>query len=108
MWRDVVRYSIIAILALTPPALAQETPPAPPVPPSAPNRTEPVPLNLNRFVPSAEERTVAFFSALFPDCSSKGEIVGRINSVRPVREIMYDLVNECVDTLARMGAMVQT
>jgi len=37
-----------------------------------------------------------------------GEIVGRINSVRPVREIMYDLVNECVDTLARMGAMVQT
>jgi len=37
-----------------------------------------------------------------------GEIVGRINSVRPVREIMYDLVSECVDTLARMGAMVQT
>jgi len=25
-----------------------------------------------------------------------------------VREIMYDLVNECVDTLARMGAMVET
>jgi len=80
MWRDVVRYSIIAMLALMPPALAQETPPAPPVPPSAPNRTEPVPLNLNRFVPSAEERTVAFFSALFPDCSSKGEIVGRITT----------------------------
>ena len=37
-----------------------------------------------------------------------GEIVGRMNSVRPVREIMYDLVNECVETLARMGAMVQT
>ena len=36
-----------------------------------------------------------------------GEIVGRMNAVRPVREIMYELVNECVDTLTRMGAMVQ-
>jgi hypothetical protein len=48
------------------------TPAAPPKPPEL----RPVPLS--RFVPSAEERTIAFYSSLFPDCSSKGAIVGRI------------------------------
>jgi hypothetical protein len=63
-----------AMLALTDLVAAQETPP--PVPPA--NIPDLRPVNLNRFVPSAEERTVAFYSSLFPDCSTKGPIVGRV------------------------------
>jgi hypothetical protein len=77
MWRIVMCSSAIAIIALLPPAFAQDAPPAPP---PVTSRLDPAPLNLNRFVPTAEERTVAFFSALFPDCSSKGEFVGRITT----------------------------
>jgi hypothetical protein len=64
------------MLAIAQSAAAQETPATPPGPPKPPELR---PVNLNRFVPSAEERTVAFYSSLFPDCSSKGAIVGRIS-----------------------------
>ena len=35
-----------------------------------------------------------------------GQIVGRMKDVRPVREVIYDMVEECVDALGRMGEMV--
>jgi NAD(P)H-dependent flavin oxidoreductase YrpB (nitropropane dioxygenase family) len=35
-----------------------------------------------------------------------GQIVGSIKRVQPVREIVYEMVNECVDTLAKLGKMV--
>ena len=35
-----------------------------------------------------------------------GQIVGRMNEVRSVKEVMYEMVEECVDTLGRMGEMV--
>jgi hypothetical protein len=66
----------LAMSALTHPVAAQEAPP--PVPPASIPDLRPV--NLNRFVPTAEERTVAFYSSLFPDCSSKGPIVGRLTT----------------------------
>jgi len=37
-----------------------------------------------------------------------GQIVGRMNQVRSVKEVMYEMVEECVDTLGRMGQMVAT
>ena len=35
-----------------------------------------------------------------------GQIVGRMNEVRSVKEVIYEMVEECVDTLGRMGEMV--
>lgn len=33
-----------------------------------------------------------------------GQIVGRMNAIKPVREVIYDMVEEYVDTMARMSA----
>jgi len=38
--------------------------------------------------------------------SPVGQIVSRMNSVRPVKEVMYDLMNEFVDAVGRMNALV--
>ncbi len=35
-----------------------------------------------------------------------GQIVGAIKQVRPAKEIVYEMVNECVDTLSKLGKMV--
>jgi hypothetical protein len=40
--------------------------------------TMPKPISISRFVPTGEERTMSFVAALFPDCASRGPIVGRI------------------------------
>jgi NAD(P)H-dependent flavin oxidoreductase YrpB (nitropropane dioxygenase family) len=34
-----------------------------------------------------------------------GQIVGRMDRVRPAAEVVFDLVTECADTLERMGAL---
>jgi len=34
-----------------------------------------------------------------------GQIVGRMNEVRPVAEVMADLVRETDETLARLGGL---
>jgi hypothetical protein len=71
----------IAVLAFTHPLAAEEAVPTPaPAPTPAPPAKLPDPptVNFNRFVPTAEERSVAFYSSLFPDCSSKGPLVARI------------------------------
>ena len=39
--------------------------------------------------------------------SPVGQIVSRMNAVRPVREVMYDLMNELVDAVGRMNALVE-
>ena len=39
--------------------------------------------------------------------SPVGQIVSRMNSVRPVKEVMYDLMNELVDAVGRMNALVE-
>lgn len=56
-----------------PPSVAQEG--------AAEAITMPKPLNLSRFVPTGEERTVNFVASLFPDCASRGPIVARV--IRP-------------------------
>ena len=38
--------------------------------------------------------------------SPVGQIVSRMNSVRPVKEVMYDLMNEFVDAVGRMNSLV--
>jgi hypothetical protein len=50
-------------------AAAQEAPPTPAMP---------KPINVTRFVPSGEGRTIGQVNALYPDCSSRGPIVGRV------------------------------
>jgi NAD(P)H-dependent flavin oxidoreductase YrpB (nitropropane dioxygenase family) len=36
-----------------------------------------------------------------------GQIVGRMNEVRPTREVIYDLVNEFVDTVRRLEGLLE-
>jgi hypothetical protein len=48
---------------------AQEAPPTPALP---------KPVNVTRFVPSGEARTIGTVTALYPDCSSRGPIVARV------------------------------
>jgi NAD(P)H-dependent flavin oxidoreductase YrpB (nitropropane dioxygenase family) len=36
-----------------------------------------------------------------------GQIVGRMNEVRPVRDVMYQLVEEYIETIERLDAGVQ-
>jgi hypothetical protein len=43
-----------------------------------PGITMPKPINISRFVPSGEQRTIGFVVALFPDCASRGTTVGRV------------------------------
>jgi hypothetical protein len=40
--------------------------------------TKPTPATLTRFVPSGEPRTIGFFTALNPDCTSNGPVVIRL------------------------------
>jgi hypothetical protein len=40
--------------------------------------TMPKPISISRFIPTGEERTMSFIASLYPDCASRGPIVGRI------------------------------
>jgi hypothetical protein len=53
-----------------PPSVAQEG--------AAETITMPKPVNISRFIPAGEQRTVNFVASLFPDCASRGPVVGRI------------------------------
>jgi len=72
-YREMLRIlKILAVLALClgdQIVLAQEAPPAPALP---------KPTNITRFVPSGEGRTIGSVTALNPDCSLRGPIVGRV------------------------------
>ena len=35
--------------------------------------------------------------------SPVGQIVGRMNTVRSTRDVIYDMVSECVETLSRLS-----
>lgn len=83
-----MRPRLLALLAVpllsTPLAAAPLAAPAvePPVPPMAaptPDRPVPIPVfPLTRVVPKGEGRSIAFFSYLYPDCSSQGPVVARL------------------------------
>jgi hypothetical protein len=36
-----------------------------------------------------------------------GQIVGQMNHVRPAREVVYELVNECLDAMQKLGGMAE-
>lgn len=46
--------------------------------PAPPAESAAATFNLERMVPKGEARTIAFYSSLFPDCSSQGPVVIRI------------------------------
>jgi len=77
----------VVVPPAAPPAGAAPAPPAPLAAPAAPGTASPAPgppvptpIRLNRFVPTGEERLVAFYPTLFVDCSSRGPTVGRITT----------------------------
>jgi hypothetical protein len=61
-------------------APARPAPAAPGATAAPPSLPVPSPVHLNRFVPSGDERLVAFYPTLFVDCSQRGPTVGRITS----------------------------
>jgi len=74
-------FRLAAILALSligPAAAALAAPPTEPAAPAEPET--PTVFPLLRIVPKGEVRTIAFFSSLFPDCSSEGPVVVRLLS----------------------------
>jgi hypothetical protein len=71
------RLLMVALLGF-PPALAQEQEGAREGATDNPSITMPKPIEISRFVPSGEERKIGFVVALFPDCTSRGPIVGRV------------------------------
>ena len=66
---------LLALLVVVTPAVAQQGTPETTPPVTAPPLR---PLNVTRYVPTGEERTIGFMFALLPDCSSRGPVVGRI------------------------------
>jgi NAD(P)H-dependent flavin oxidoreductase YrpB (nitropropane dioxygenase family) len=36
-----------------------------------------------------------------------GQIIGRVNQVRSSREVVYDMAEECIETIGRLGGMLQ-
>ena len=73
----------LAALALAGPAAAAPADPIPPAtlvpPPAQPHAPPAAPPSfpLMRVVPRGESRMIAFFTSLFPDCSSQGPVVIR-------------------------------
>jgi hypothetical protein len=61
-----------------------------PAPQAAPSLPAPTPSHLNRFVPTAEERMIAFYTSLFPDCSPRGPTVGRITTKPQHGNVRFD------------------
>ena len=74
--------TVLAALFLSAPALGAPVDPTPPSTlappsPSTPSPPPPPSFPLMRVVPKGEARTIAFFTSLFPDCSSQGPVVIR-------------------------------
>ena len=57
---------------------------------AAPSLPAPTPSHLNRFVPTAEERMIAFYTSLFPDCSPRGPTVGRVTTQPQHGNVRFD------------------
>ncbi len=70
--------TVLATLCLIVPALAAPVDPTPPTTLAPPSPPPPPSFPLMRVVPKGEARTIAFFTSLFPDCSSQGPVVIRI------------------------------
>ena len=78
-------FKVLAVLALClgdQIAVAQEAPPTPALP---------KPINFTRFVPSGEGRTIGRVTALNPDCSSLGPIVGRVVEKPAHGEVSFEI-----------------
>jgi hypothetical protein len=72
----------ICLLALmiTSSAYGQTAPAPAPAPTVQPTPSYLNHYNFNRFVPSGEQRMINFYASIWPDCSSRGPVVGRITT----------------------------
>ena len=78
-------FKIFAVLALClgdQIVVAQEALPTPALP---------KPINVTRFVPSGEGRTTGSVTALNPDCSSRGPVVGRVVEKPAHGEVSFEI-----------------
>jgi NAD(P)H-dependent flavin oxidoreductase YrpB (nitropropane dioxygenase family) len=73
---------------------------------AAPDAPEPLPMPLQNLLVGEAHRRIA--AADDPDVVAMpvGQIVGRMNDVRPVADIMADLVREADETIAALGKLV--
>jgi NAD(P)H-dependent flavin oxidoreductase YrpB (nitropropane dioxygenase family) len=72
---------------------------------SAPDAPEPLPMPLQNILVS--EAHARIMRAEDPEVVAMpvGQIVGRLNEVRPVAEVMTDLVGDLEETLERLGKL---
>lgn len=80
----------------------------------SPESPGPLPMPL-QFMATAEAVTRIHRYAHSPEYGARdlvgapvGQIVGRMNAVRPTREVIYDLVNEFIDAVARVNELMRS
>jgi NAD(P)H-dependent flavin oxidoreductase YrpB (nitropropane dioxygenase family) len=72
---------------------------------AAPDAPEPLPMPLQNLLVGEAHRRIAAAADPQVVAMPVGQVVGRMNSVRPVAEIMADLVREVDETIAALGKL---
>ncbi len=73
---------------------------------AAPDAPEPLPMPLQNLLVGAAHRRIAAADDPEVVAMPVGQVVGRMNTVRPVAEIMADLVRETDETISALGKLV--
>jgi NAD(P)H-dependent flavin oxidoreductase YrpB (nitropropane dioxygenase family) len=73
---------------------------------SAPGAPEPLPMPLQNLLVGEAHRRIAAADDPEVVAMPVGQVVGRMNDVRPVAEIMADLVREADETIAGLGTLL--
>lgn len=71
----------------------------------APDAPKPLPMPLQGILYGEMARRVTRAHTRELSGFPVGQIVGRLNRIRPTHEVVYELVTECAQTLERMGAL---
>jgi NAD(P)H-dependent flavin oxidoreductase YrpB (nitropropane dioxygenase family) len=74
---------------------------------SDPNGPGPLGMPLQNILTSEANARIARSGRKELQFAPVGQIVGRMNQVRPVRDVMYDLIEEYIDTVERLEAGTQ-
>jgi NAD(P)H-dependent flavin oxidoreductase YrpB (nitropropane dioxygenase family) len=67
-----------------------------------------LPMPLQYMLVSEAQRRISKFQNKELTTMPVGQIVGRMNQVRPVRDVMFDLVEQYVDATGRLGQLQET
>jgi NAD(P)H-dependent flavin oxidoreductase YrpB (nitropropane dioxygenase family) len=73
---------------------------------AAPDAPEPLPMPLQNLLVGAAHRRIAAADDPEVVAMPVGQVVGRMNTVRPVAEIMADLVREADETITGLGKLI--